>query len=347
MTEQAEYTADVLIIGAGIAGLLAAQQLEQAGLSVTVIDKGRSVGGRLATRRIGPGLADHGAQFFTAREAAFQQMVDRWMEQDLVYVWSNGFSDGSLIEPTYTGNPRYAVHGGMNALAQALARDLHDVRVNVRIVTATFDQQGWIFQDDEGGIYTSRGLIITAPVPQALEILDAGATSMTDEEFSVLASLTYAQCLTGLFWVEGRFTLPRPGAVQRRNTNITWIGDNLQKGISPDARLITVQAGELYSRQMWNAPDERVLKAMMTYLRPYMDDDVVVKESQLKRWRYSRPLVTHPERTFALDTGEGNPPVVFAGDAFGGPRVEGAALSGLAAGDRMASMLVQNSVDAR
>ena len=41
---------DVLIIGAGISGLMAATKLEESGCSVTVIDKGRNYGGRMATR---------------------------------------------------------------------------------------------------------------------------------------------------------------------------------------------------------------------------------------------------------------------------------------------------------
>ena len=48
--------------------------------SIFIVDKGRSVGGRLATRRIGPGRADHGAQFFTVRSDKFQGYVDRWQK---------------------------------------------------------------------------------------------------------------------------------------------------------------------------------------------------------------------------------------------------------------------------
>lgn len=58
---------DVVIVGAGICGLMAAGQLVERGASVLLLDKGRTVGGRLATRRIEAGCADHGAQFFTAR----------------------------------------------------------------------------------------------------------------------------------------------------------------------------------------------------------------------------------------------------------------------------------------
>jgi len=62
---------DVLVIGAGISGLLCATQLQAAGLSTLVLDKGRGVGGRMATRRIGDTTFDHGAQFFTVRDARF------------------------------------------------------------------------------------------------------------------------------------------------------------------------------------------------------------------------------------------------------------------------------------
>ncbi len=74
----------VVVVGAGIAGLVAARRLADAGADVVVVDKGRSVGGRLATRRIGDATLDHGAQFFTVRTPAFQRQVDDWVERGLV-----------------------------------------------------------------------------------------------------------------------------------------------------------------------------------------------------------------------------------------------------------------------
>lgn len=331
MTEE-HVNADVLIIGAGISGLMAAIVLEGRGVNVIVLDKSSNVGGRLATRRIGPGVADHGAQFFTARDDEFKAWVKHWMDDGLVFLWSHGWSDGSLNPIPMDGHPRYAVHGGMSALAKSIAKGLNDVRVDVHIVTATRDDNGWILQDEQGNLYTSRALIMTAPVPQSLAILDEGATELTAQEKAALAQIEYTPCLTGLFWVEGRVTLPQPGAVQMRNLAVTWIADNQQKGISPDAKIITAQASDQYSTQMWDAPDERILNALLTDVQIYLGDDVQVREAQLKRWRYSRPVVLHDERCLLAD---GKPTLIFAGDAFGGSRVEGATLSGLAAG-RMA-----------
>ena len=327
MTET-QVSAEVLIIGAGLSGIMAARELQAQGVDVCLVDKSERVGGRMATRSLGPGIADHGAQFFTVRTPEFQEIVDRWTSDGMVFVWSTGFSDGSISPHSTDGHPRHAVHGGANALAQYLAQDLRNVYVNTSVVTATCDESGWILQDEDGNLFLSEALIMTAPVPQSLLILDEGATILTRADHAALSRIEYAPSLTGLFWIEGRITLPQPGAIQRRNSQIAWIADNRHKGISPDATILTVQASEQYSQQMWSAPDERVLSAMRTGLQIFMPDSTQIREEQLKRWRYAAPTVTHEERCLVADN---EAPLVFAGDAFGGPRVEGAVLSGIVA----------------
>ena len=74
----------VTVIGAGLAGLIAAQQLHNNGHDVVVLDKGKSPGGRLATRRIGDATLDHGAQFFTVRELRLLEPIAEREAQILV-----------------------------------------------------------------------------------------------------------------------------------------------------------------------------------------------------------------------------------------------------------------------
>ena len=82
----------VVIVGAGLAGLTAAGALV-ADHDVVLLDKGRSPGGRLATRRIGGAVFDHGAQFFTVRSDEFGRRVDRWRRDGVVAEWCRGFGD--------------------------------------------------------------------------------------------------------------------------------------------------------------------------------------------------------------------------------------------------------------
>jgi hypothetical protein len=327
--------AEILIVGAGIAGLMAARRLEQAGCQVLIVDKGRSVGGRLATRPIGPGRADHGAQFFTVRSAEFRSWVQAWLTEGLVYRWSTGWSDGSLRQANFNGHPRYAVHGGMNDLAQHIAQEL-DTRLNVEITAVTPAEQGWHVHSKDGQTYTSRALLLTPPVPQSLALLEAGQTPLSTEDRTALEKIAYAPSLTGLFRIEGAVHLPEPGAIQHSYAPISWIADNQRKGISPDAVVITVQAGPDYSQKLWEKPPDEVLAALQIGLEPYLEPDAEIKEAQLKRWRYALPTTTHPSPYLLAAN---LPPLVFAGDAFDGPRVEGAALSGLAAGQILADQL--------
>lgn len=330
-----DNSADVLIVGAGLAGLMAAHELQARGLRSLLLDKGHSAGGRLATRRVGPGRADHGAQFFTARSPEFRRWVERWQAEGLVYVWSTGWSDGSLAETPSDGHPRYAVRGGMNALAQHLAQGL-DVRVETQVAALAPKANGWQVADQAGRVYTGRGLLLTPPVPQALALLEASGIVLADRDRESLERIEYAPSLAGIFWLDQPLRLPEPGAMQRSNAPIAWMADNQRKGISPEATLATVHAAPEISQAFWQAPEPVVLQSLYEGLEPFLEPGTQVVERQLKRWRYALPTEFYPERTLLAD---GPLPLAFAGDAFGGPRIEGAALSGLAAGQALATAL--------
>ena len=78
----------VAVIGAGLAGLICAERLIRQGWPVTVFDKGRGPGGRMATRRADDLRFDHGAQYFTARDQRFRDRVDAWVHDGVVALWN-------------------------------------------------------------------------------------------------------------------------------------------------------------------------------------------------------------------------------------------------------------------
>jgi hypothetical protein len=296
-------------------------------LKVILLDKGRSVGGRLATRRVGDGLADHGAQFFTVREPEFQGFVDGWVKHDIAYVWSLGWSDGSNADTPRDGHPRYAVRGGMNMLAKRLSEGL-DCRVDTQVTAVRHGGDGWTIETANGIAYHARALLLTAPVPQSLALLRAGGASLPDEAQAALERIAYDPCICGLFWIDGEVHLPEPGALQRPYAEIAWIGDNTRKGISPLARILTLHGNPAFSRAHYDAPDEMLINRFRAELASFMKTDTTIREAQIKRWRYSQPSALHPDRCLIIREQK----IAFAGDAFGEPRVEGAALSGIHAG---------------
>jgi predicted NAD/FAD-dependent oxidoreductase len=178
-------------------------------------------------------------------------------------------------------------------------------------------------------------LLLTPPVPQSLSLLDEGGVQLSADDRAALNAIDYDPSLTGMFVLDRQIRLPSPGAIQRPHANVYWIADNFRKGISPVV-VLTAQAGAIYSRQLWDRSDEQVLNALKVDLLPVLGD-AKVTETQLKRWQYAQPMSLYPER--CLVAGGTAAPLAFAGDAFGSPRVEGAALSGLTAGRALAELL--------
>jgi renalase len=329
-----ETTCDILIIGAGLSGLMAARTLLPSNHKVILLDKGRSVGGRLATRRVGDGLADHGAQFFTVRDAEFGRLVASWVKHDLAYVWSLGWSDGSNADTPRDGHPRYAHRGGMNALAKTLSDGL-DCHLDVQASAVRRGDDEWIVETKKGITYRARALLITSPAPQTLALLRAADVTLDAATIDALERIQYDPCVCGLFEITGEVFLPEPGALQRPTTEIAWIADNQRKGISPNARIITLHAGPAYSRSHYDDSDEVWINRFTAELAAFMKTDAHIRSAEIKRWRYSQPSVLHPERCLAVPEQR----IIFAGDAFGEPRIEGATLSGIHAGRALMTLL--------
>ena len=105
-TDQIQHSVDTLIIGAGLSGLSAAVDLQQAGHNVLLVDKGRGLGGRLAGRRIGEASFDHGAQFMTTRNPRFAATVQDWIAAGVAEEWYSSLPGSSMrVTPATAAYP--------------------------------------------------------------------------------------------------------------------------------------------------------------------------------------------------------------------------------------------------
>jgi len=333
MIKKAQY--DVIIIGAGIAGLVAAVKLKQNGARVIVLEKGRGVGGRMATRRTSMGVFDHGAQFFTSRDEPFRSMVAEFQAQVVVKNWSTGFAfaDGKLKED---GENRFCGVHGMTEIAKHLARDV-EVRCLQKVTLVARQGDGWGVTAETGDLFTGQALMLTSPVPQSLNLLAASELVLPDVIAEELGQIKYAPCLALLVQLPKMSRIPPPGGLWLDGSSISWMGDNEQKGISSGSS-ITIHANPQFSRNHWNASEEEITSALLAQASPWLGS--IPLQTQLHRWLYSLPLQKYYKRCVILHLPA---PLVFAGDAFGGPRVEGAALSGLAAGESLVPILAKRA----
>lgn len=326
--------ADVVVVGAGAAGLVAARALAVEH-RVVVLDKGRGVGGRMATRRLGPAVLDHGAQFITTHSAEFADEVARWAALDLVRPWFRGRVGPSGVQE-HDGHVRYRGTTSMNAVAKHLAEGL-DVRRSTRASTIERSGGGWRISLEAGGEIRADAVVVTAPVPQALELLDRGGTTLDAEVRAALRRIRYEPCLAVMLRLQDAVELPDPGAVAPGGGQIEWIADNGAKGISP-APALTLHASGEASVALWDEPDERVVAELLAAAQGALGRSLAVEQHSVQRWRYARPTVLHPDPCLVAAA---SPPLVVAGDAFGGPKVEGAVRSGAAAADRIRDLLAR------
>lgn len=163
-----------VVIGAGIAGLVAARKLVDAGQDVVVFDKSRGVGGRVATRRVEPGLLfNHGLQYLRGATVEFAEQLEAWNKLGVIREWQGALVrlsvSGSVI-PVQAPFKRYVCDSAVTALPKYLANGLM-IRGNITVRSVERSPDGWrVFDPDQTHGPYDR-LVIAVPPQQATALL--------------------------------------------------------------------------------------------------------------------------------------------------------------------------------
>ena len=252
---------EVVVLGAGMAGIACARALADAGRDVLVLDKGRGLGGRMASRRTERGPLDHGAPWLEASGPRFRAVVGAMVASGHAAPWRGA----------HVGLP--GMSGSLGAMAEGIERrsswEAREVRRR---------DGGWLLRSDDDAV-EAREVVSTVPLPQARTLLGA-------EIGSALDGASMLPCWTLLAFVEGG--LGRPGE------DVAWLSDEGSKPGRPSGGVV------LQATAAWTAPRLEMDRAeaceALTGLLPGR-----AVWAAAHRWRYSqadrplgRPFVAAP-----------------------------------------------------
>lgn len=294
-----------------MAGLACAGQLAAAGHRPLVLDKGRGIGGRMATRRVEiAGQAcgfDHGAQYFTIRDPEFRMALSPLA--DAIAPWDDGGS-----EPRFVGRP------GMSSLPKAMAEGI-DLRQGVEVLALRRDGSAWLLET-KGGLVMARHLVMTMPAPQAARLLGRDHPLVPR-----LDCVRMAPCLTLMAAFPG--AAPRPFLHHSSGTDpLAWIAqDSSKPGRHAGLTCWVAQADPDWSAgHLEEAPDSLVRLMLPLLAKTIGAEPEMALHASAHRWRYAR--VTTPLGTPCLADEDGT--LWLGGDWCLGARVEAAWQSGTA-----------------
>lgn len=301
----------IAVIGAGMAGAACASALRDAGHDVLVLDKGRSVGGRMAQRRVDGFVYDHGAQYLSARDPEFVAAVSTWQAAGLVTQWPDVTSGAG--DPVSIGVP------AMNAPIKAMLAGV-EVVTGARVVSLTREDRWWLGDDDGGRHGPFDKVAVTVPAPQAVELVDGVVAARTAER---LRAVRFAPCWAALVTLERPMTSP-PRSGRLQHDVLAWIGDNATKPGHGDTVSWTLHATPGWSQANLERPAVEVAVEIAAAFGVLHGEDVEEQHRVAHRWRYS--MATAPLGEPCLVDGD----LGFAGDWCFGLRVEAAWMSGTA-----------------
>jgi predicted NAD/FAD-dependent oxidoreductase len=285
-----------------------------------VLEQASHVGGRVATREIGGARFDQGAQFFTARCRDFKLDVASWEMRRVVRRWFDGYPSPGDENPhdVYT---RFCGEGGMGAFAEYLARPL-DVRLDQTVEALHFHGGRWTARTQLGTEYSAPALLLTAPLPQSLDLFDSSRQVLPAALRRQLESVNYEPCFTVLALLRNASKIPPPGALYLDTEPIAWLADNFQKGISSREGAVTIHSTPAFARAYYDEDQTSVGRHLIEAVQEYLDSDVA--QFQVRLWRYAKAENTL--RVATLHVPEFN--LCFAGDGLCAARIEGAFSSG-------------------
>lgn len=320
------FSTDTLIIGAGLAGLTAARHLRANGMNVSVIEKSRSPGGRMSTRRSEHGGFDHGAQYFTSRTPEFAALINQLVESGHVGSWQPNGKDSA--HPWWVGQP------GMSAFGKAITGDL-DIRFQAQArAIERFNGSYSVEIEGAGSVrdtISAARIVAAIPAPQAAALLVP-----MDRAFAAIDHVVMAPCWAAMVAFDSRVIGVADIIRGGREDPLALIARNSSKP-GRSGETFVLHASPEWSRERLEDDKQAVAADLLAAMRHAAGPDVLLPEPVhlvAHRWRYAltetpldAPFIANEDNT-----------LMACGDWCIGGRIEAAHQSGLALAQRILSL---------
>lgn len=267
---------NIMIIGAGVTGISCAREVIEQGRSVRIVDKGRGIGGRMATRRVdldaGTIRFDHGAQYLRPKTDDFAKALSAAGGQ----VWGGSGSRAELVG-----------QHGMSGLARALTQDI-SVAQQIEITDLNCIEGVWHLTHPLG-LFRAKCVVLTIPAPQAARLVGT-----SDPLSDALRNVVIAPSLTLMVAFPPDSPRPFRHRVDREHP-LAWISqDSSKPGRGTAVVTWVAQAGLAFSATHLEQTPEAIAARMLPLLCDVIGADPgTALHVRAHRWRYAqtvRPL---------------------------------------------------------
>ncbi len=288
---------DVVIIGAGLAGLACARGLAEAGMRPLVLDRSGSPGGRAATRQLGGVPFDFGVVFGSSINPEFLDWVRAAAGDSFLPGWPlrlEGRGTPCQTSSFDGRHARFAVAGGVNQLAKREAAALEArggaVRLGAEAVGLAVSKTGLTVLLADGSRLQAPVLVLALASPQAAALLDTlEATPVVKASLAVLDLFPVLPCLTVAALYPAGTPAPAWDLAYPENSRLLLLASNEGTKSDTGRTLLVYQA-----RPSWSAP--RLETDKQQWQTEILDEAARLwgpwasgpEETRPHRWKFSR-----------------------------------------------------------
>lgn len=307
------------VVGAGAAGLAAARRLQAAGLAVTLFDKGRQPGGRLASRRTAHGHFDHGLRYLAPQQIHAESPPGAPLQPAPVDAWQ-------IADLRHRVTPSREVFVGVpsnNEIARHWSTGLNLRQQRVESIKRSSGR--WqVDLVDEASPQTFDAVVVTVPQPQLQPLLpDLNLSADLD-------TIAYNPCWTLLWVPTSEMPLSLPSGYPMRHPSIDWLArEDSKPGRVGPARYVA-HATAPWSLEMLEQPADTVADMLKKDAADLLGISAGAHFAVSHRWRFAhvRQALGRPQRRLAAG-------LHYASDGCLGDGVEHAIASGCAAANAL------------